>query len=154
MYEISDLKCSGIRAVSKVKRSVYGLVFFLVAYGVFSFSCTQNENFSVSFPDDLPPAKGELYKSVRDASEWENPYLIIGPDAVVVLGVEGMVPPGELPIALAALPKEAWPYGRIVAVQEVGIMSRDDSERIGETLRQTLMILEELDIEVSKWPSS
>jgi len=56
---------------------------------------------------------------VRD---WKNPYLILHGDSVGILdvnnNVERTVKPDELLDALSKLPASAWPYGRVVAIQE------------------------------------
>src|SRR6516164_3601672 len=80
-------------------------------------------------PDDkldarIPKADPTKYKSIRDAKDWANPYLIGRADGVEVTSsalAKGrqVVATKELSKTLAALPVSAWPYGRIVAVQEV-----------------------------------
>ena len=53
---------------------------------------------------------------------WRNPYLIIRVDGVGLLDVGDnltqILDPDKLTEALANLPPSAWPYGRVVAVQE------------------------------------
>ena len=98
--------------------------------------------------------KRQLYQSVRDAGDWRNPYLVVCADGVDVRGIGGRVLPEELASILARLPKEAWPYGRIVAVQEIGIRSGGDDELIRDNLTKVLRILREIGIEVELWPSA
>ncbi len=81
------------------------------------------------------------YMAVHGLDSWENPYIIVQPGMLelhitladantTTLGVGGMLRPvgarrQELNIALdklgdaiTAVPQDAWPYGRVVAVEE------------------------------------
>jgi len=53
---------------------------------------------------------------------WRNPYLVVRADGVALVDFsnneERIFKADELPDALAKLPASAWPYGRVVAVQE------------------------------------
>jgi len=51
-------------------------------------------------------------------------------------------------------PETHWPYGSLVAVQEVGIRLGNDNELIRETLDRVLKRLKTLSIEVPLWPSA
>ncbi len=79
--------------------------------------------------------------TVHSFESWENPYITVQPDMVTVhvlvgdanptsYGIGGMlrplgarrqelnVSPEKLGEALSAIPPSAWPYGRVVAVEE------------------------------------
>jgi hypothetical protein len=90
----------------------------------------------------IPPADPQKYAQVRDTKTWRNPYLIVKKDGIWLLDVsnneERPLNPDRLLDALAALPPSAWPYGRVVAVQEIGIGS-SDADRIA--LRRNRAIL-------------
>jgi len=81
------------------------------------------------------------YMAIHGLDSWENPYIIVQPGMLELhitladanptsLGVGGMLRPAgarrqELNIALdnlgeaiTAVPQDAWPYGRVVAVEE------------------------------------
>jgi hypothetical protein len=81
------------------------------------------------------------YMAIHGLDSWENPYIIVQPGMLELhitladanttsLGVGGMLRPvgarrQELNIALdnlgeavTAVPQDAWPYGRVVAVEE------------------------------------
>ena len=105
-----------------------------------------------SFPNNIPPVDNEEYQSVRDAKHWKNPHLIIRPNGVEVLNVDDLVAPKEIGRVLASLPIDAWPYGSVIAVQEIGIVSGNDDEKIHEVLAEVLATLNALNIEVSRWP--
>jgi hypothetical protein len=69
---------------------------------------------------------------VRDMRQWRNPFLILQKDGVALLDVanseQRLLKPEELAGALAALPASAWPYGRVVAVQEGTPAGSDDDK--------------------------
>jgi hypothetical protein len=64
------------------------------------------------------------------------------------------VSPEKVGNFLAQLPKEAWPYGKIVGVMEAGLRSGNDDKLIQENLDRTLKSLKELGIEARLWPSA
>ena len=79
------------------------------------------------------------YKSIRDANDWENPYLVIRRDGIEVMvkrlpSSRTTVAAADLARTLIGLPVTAWPYGRVVAVQEVSIREADrsDDKSIGQ----------------------
>ena len=63
---------------------------------------------------------------------WRNPYLIIRVDGVGLLDVSNnqqqIIDPDKLPDALAKLPASAWPYGRVVAIQEISANTSDEDK--------------------------
>lgn len=86
------------------------------------------------------PTKGR-YMAIHSFDSWQNPYLTVEPSMLVLhvtqadanptsLGVGGMlrpiaareqavsIRPEELGEAMAAIPQTAWPYGRVVALEE------------------------------------
>jgi hypothetical protein len=99
----------------------------------------------------------EAVHSVRDAKDWKNPYLIVRPDGIEILG---MTPVGRaiavelVPGVLERLPDIAWPYGLIVAVQDVGILSgKKDLARIKANRTKLLRALQGFGVAVDRWPS-
>lgn len=87
-----------------------------------------------------PPSKG-LYLTVQRLEDWQNPSLTVQEKMITIrvtepdanptsLGKGTMLRPEaarqqvlnvdakDLAQALNAIPKEAWPYGRVVAVEE------------------------------------
>jgi hypothetical protein len=101
---------------------------------------------------------------MKDMKNWRNPYLIIRKDGVGLLDVnnneERMLKPEEVLKALADLPPSAWPYGRVVAVQELGIVGSESvgSEQDKVEIRRTKGIvagtLEELHVVINWVPSA
>jgi hypothetical protein len=70
----------------------------------------------------IPAATAEKYRTKADLKNWRNPYVIIRVDGLRLLDVgnneQRLVKPEELLDALAQLPASAWPYGRVVAVEQ------------------------------------
>jgi hypothetical protein len=107
----------------------------------------------------IPPADPEKYAALKDMKAWRNPYLIIRLDGVGLLDVSNseqqIVDPDKLPDALAKLPASAWPYGRVVAIQEI---SANTSDQDHATLRKNRALvagsLEGMKVEINWVPSS
>src|SRR6266576_5240940 len=74
----------------------------------------------------IPKPDPKKYDSVQDAKHWKNPYLIVRPDGIEIIGVapvgRGIVVESVSGL-LERLPDSAWPYGLVVAVQDIGILS-------------------------------
>ncbi len=88
----------------------------------------------------IPPPAKSRFMSVRALESWENPWITVQPDMVTLhvlladpipqAGAGGMLRPigarrQELNVALdklgdavSAIPQSAWPYGRVIAVEE------------------------------------
>jgi hypothetical protein len=70
----------------------------------------------------IPTADAKKYEKFADMKKWQNPYLIIRSDGVGLLDASNnevhILKLEEVLDALAKLPPSAWPYGRVVAVQE------------------------------------
>jgi hypothetical protein len=105
-------------------------------------------------------AAPQRYRSVRDAKDWENPYLVIRRDGIEVIvkrlpSARQTVAAADLQRTLIGLPVSAWPYGRVAAVQEISIRAgdRSDDKPIAENLDTALAILKKLDVTVARWPS-
>ena len=101
----------------------------------------------------IPQADRQLFKSIRDFWDWKNPFLLVGGKEVKILH-RSSVPTEQLISKLAKLPPEAWPYGRVVAVQINPNSSRDGKEKIKQNLAEVIKRLKELGFEVEMWPSA
>jgi hypothetical protein len=60
----------------------------------------------------------------------------------------------DLPEALSAVPDYAWPYGRVVAIQEAPARSREDRVQIRRNEEQAIAIVNSLDTVVDEWTGS
>jgi hypothetical protein len=103
----------------------------------------------------------QLHKSIQDAKDWRNPYLVIRADGIAMIasGIPSgrkTVATAELHQTLIELPANAWPYGKGVAVQDIGIRAGDgrDDDSVNRNREATLTILKVLGVEVERWPSA
>ena len=117
----------------------------------------------------IPRPKRSVYSAVRDARDWNNPYLIAVADGVEVIAVEYGIEVGKTgsdysaPVVSVAevmrfledLPKSAWPYGLVVAVQEGSVCCRypGGEERMRANQVDLMRRLKRAGIAVSRWPS-
>ncbi len=107
----------------------------------------------------IPAADPEKYRDVRESKTWRNPYLIVKPDGVALLDAgnheERYLNPDELTRVLAQLPPSAWPYGRVVAVTESGVLSsEDDKARIRKNRAIVAGTLESMHVLIHWIPSA
>jgi hypothetical protein len=109
----------------------------------------------------IGPANPQRYKPIHESNKWQNPYLVIRRDGIEV--ISNGIPPGRRTVAsidlrriLIDLPVSAWPYGKVVAVQDIGILVADlsDGQQVADNRHVTLAILKTLDITVEEWPSA
>jgi hypothetical protein len=153
---ISHVSVSNSQERQMVRSKTALLVGFLLAQLVASvgIGCAQT---SRSLQDRIPRPDPKKYRSVRNATDWKNPYLIVRPDGIEIVG---MIPGRAIAVesvhgVLERLPDSAWPYGLIVALQDVGILSgKTDLPRIEATRTKLLKLLKQLGIAVDRWPSS
>jgi hypothetical protein len=96
---------------------------------------------------------------MRDMKAWRNPYLIIRVDGVGLLDVSNneqqIVDPDKLPEALARLPASAWPYGRVVAIQELSASASDgDKAKLRKNRALVAGALESMQVVINWVPSA
>jgi hypothetical protein len=104
----------------------------------------------------IPPADPAKYRAAIKG--WQNPYLIIRTDGVGLLDLsnneEHIVKPEQVTDVLAKLPASAWPYGRVVAVQENSVSSEPDRVLIRRNRAIVAGTLEGLHVLINWVPSS
>ncbi len=109
----------------------------------------------------IPAADPAKYRSIRDAKDWLNPFLIVHGNGV--WAISQAIPSGrkfvsthELRRMLVGLPVGAWPYGRVVAASDAGIRAGDgsDDEPIKRNHETVQDILKGLGVRVEWWPSA
>ena len=124
----------------------------------------------------VPLPTKSLYIDVHDPAEWENPFLSVGPDTINLrilmpdanpspAGQGSMLRPvaarrqqlelrlSDLDKAIAAIPPDAWHYGRVIAVAESPEASPKDRPKIRRNVEATIQRLNDLGIVVEEWPS-
>jgi hypothetical protein len=108
----------------------------------------------------IGPARPAEYQRVFEPEGWKNPSVLIEADRLTLF-TQG-VPQGrvvtteaELVAALIHLPVSAWPYGRVVAATEQGIVPIPDTGREGRARnrRRLASALRRLRVQVEWWPA-
>ena len=116
------------------------------------------------------------YVDVHEPGQWANPFLsfdaqminlrIVQADAnPSTLGQGGLLRPAaarreELQIrpknlveALIALPESAWPYGRVVAIEESPLADKRQRPMIRRQIEAAIQQLNDLGVVVVEWPA-
>jgi hypothetical protein len=106
----------------------------------------------------VPPADPTATQRARTPEEWKNPFLVIRSEGVEMVTSNGSSGDNSVSVdrmkeILLSLPVDSWPYGRIVAVQEISIRSRDDDSSIDKNRRELERMLKDLDITINWWPA-
>jgi hypothetical protein len=124
--------------------------------------------------DQIPPPAKSRYMRIHKLKSWSNPFLIIRTHTVTLrVSVAGMPgPPGpmphprvpkwhtaqlqlaDLPEALAALPEESWPYGRVIAVEDDPSATRQQRVQVRRNEEATLKVLNDMGVVVYEWPGN
>ena len=107
----------------------------------------------------IPPADPQKYAGMRDMKAWRNPYLIVRVDGVALLDAtnneQQIVNPDKLLDALAQLPASAWPYGRVVAIQEMAVASsEEDKSKLRKNRALAAGALESMQVLINWVPSA
>jgi hypothetical protein len=122
----------------------------------------------------IPPPSKTRYLAVKTLTSWENPYLTIQGAMVTLhvtladantsdLGVGGILRPtgarrqdlnvrtSDLPAALNAIPQNAWPYGRVVAVEEAHNIPVNDRPDVRRNMETAMKILSDVGVVIYEW---
>ncbi len=125
----------------------------------------------------IPPPAKSRYMAIHTRDSWENPFLIVSAKTVSLKIMYPQPPhsnlvPGtlmqprsarkrelelrlaDLPEALASLPPDSWPYGRVVAVEEDPNEVRSDRISIRRNVEATMEMLNNLGVVVYEWPGA
>jgi hypothetical protein len=124
--------------------------------------------------DQIPPPAKSRYMAIHSKAGWENPFVVVS-DKTVSLRVMNPEPPhsnvlpgnlmqptsarknvlelrlADLPDALAAIPEDRWPYGRVVAVEEDPAEVRSDRVQVRRNVEATMQMLNNLGVVVYEW---
>jgi hypothetical protein len=122
----------------------------------------------------IPLPTKTRYLAVHSLTLWENPYLTIQGSMVTLhvtmadgnkstLGVGGILRPvgarrqdlnvrtSDLPAALNAIPQTAWPYGRVVALEEAHDAPASARPELRRNMEAAIKTLSDLGIVVYEW---
>jgi hypothetical protein len=125
--------------------------------------------------DQIPPPAKSRYMAIRSKAGWENPFLIVSKKTVSLRIMYPPPPqsnllPGNLlqpanarkrvlelrlvdvPEALASMPEESWPYGRVIALEEDPNEVRSNRIPIRRNVEATIEMLNNLGVVVYEWP--
>jgi hypothetical protein len=124
--------------------------------------------------DLIPPPSKARYTAIRSLESWENPYLTVQGNMVTLhvlladsntstLGQGGLLRPvaarrrnldvrlSDLPTALNAIPESAWPYGRVLAIEEAHDTPVSDRPMVRRNLESVIKTLNDLGVVVYEW---
>lgn len=124
--------------------------------------------------EEIPPPLKHRYLNVHSTDAWENPFLSVHRDSVTLrvifprqtsspVDAGTMLHPdaarkqtlevrfADLPEALAAVPDFAWPYGRVVAIEESPTAAVQDRPQVRRNVETAIRIVNDLDIVVDEW---
>jgi hypothetical protein len=119
----------------------------------------------------IPISSKDRYMAIHSFETWENPYLTVQTNMVELhvtrgdanpstLGVGGMFRPeaarrvelnvadDKLGEAVAAVPPDAWPYGRVVAVEEAHHTPPSAEPAVRRNMEKTIAVLNSLGVQV------
>ena len=105
----------------------------------------------------IPPPDPNKYRSVRDARDWQNPYLMVQANGIRPISTVRGTPtmsPADVVAYLEKLPSIAWPYGLVVAVSENGVRTPGDDGLIKRNREELVRFLKEAGVKVELWPSA
>ncbi len=122
----------------------------------------------------IPTPLKSHYLGVTTANSWQNPFIVVGTDSLKVIvfmgdsnpspvGAGGLlrprnarkeieeIEPAKLGEMLSDLPSNAWPYGRVVAIEESKQPERADRAAMRRNMEQALQTLSNLGVVVNEW---
>jgi len=127
--------------------------------------------------EQIPPPSKNRYLAVHTKDAYGNPFLVVHPATVTLTIIyrdqdpngfsaggllrppaarkqEIDVRPDDLPQALSSLPADAWPYGRVVAIEESPTAPRKERVAIRRNVEATIQMLNDLGVVVDEWTGS
>jgi len=119
----------------------------------------------------IPPPSKSRYMAVHSLDSWENPYVTVQSDMVGLhitladanpstLGVGSMLRPvgarrqelnvgmDKLGEAISSIPQSAWPYGRVVAIEEAHKVPPNAEPAVRRNMETTIRRLNDLGVVV------
>ncbi len=119
----------------------------------------------------IPPPSKNRYMAIHTLTSWQNPYLTVQGQMVTLhvlladantsgLGEGTLLRPvgarrqdlnvrmSDLPSALSAVPPSAWPYGRVVALEEAGNVPVSARPEVRRNMEAAMQVLNELGVVV------
>jgi hypothetical protein len=140
------------------------LAAYLLGATIGMISCSQTTSLQTAadtrtctLKNRITPADPAKYRSVADAREWQNPYLMVRVNGIDARPINAAtetptMAPADVISYLEKLPSIAWPYGLVVAVQESGMRASSDDARIKGNREELVRLLEKAGVKVDLWP--
>lgn len=167
------LFCSGCRKEEQAVRHVAANATSAERRSVAASSLLDQERAQLG---QIPLPTKSRYIDVHEPGGWQNPFLSVDTKMIDLritladanpssLGAGGMLRPAaarrqEIQInprnmaqALIALPAAAWPYGRVVAVEEYPLADRKSRPAIRRQIEALIRQLNDLGVVVDEWPA-
>jgi len=122
----------------------------------------------------IPLPTKSRYVAVHSLNDWQNPYMTVQASMITLhvllpddnpseFGQGGVLRPvaarrqeltlrlGDLPDALSAIPEEAWPYGRVIAVEEQGGVAPSERPAVRKNVESVLKSMNDLGVIAVEW---
>lgn len=119
----------------------------------------------------VPPPSKSRFMVIHSIESWDNPYITVQPDMLDIhilqadpnpssVGAGGLlrpvgarrqvvnVDPGKLGEAIASIPTSAWPYGRVVAIEEAHKTPKQMEPQVRRQMEVAIAKLNDLGVEV------
>jgi hypothetical protein len=119
--------------------------------------------------DMIPPPSKTRFMAIHTFDAWENPTITVNPTMLTIhilqadtnpsaAGAGGIlrpvgarreditVAPEKLADAMAAIPATAWPYGRVIAIEEAHKTPKEAEPAVRRTLESAAATLNDLGI--------
>ena len=121
--------------------------------------------------DMIPPPAKTRFMEVHTFDSWDNPWITVQ-DSMITLhvvqadenpsqvGVGGLlrpkgarredvsIAPEKLAEAIAAVPESAWPYGRVIAIEEAHKVPAEKEPAVRRTMEAAINTLSDLGVSV------
>ncbi len=124
--------------------------------------------------DQIPLPTKTRYLAVKSLTAWQNPYLTIQGAMVTLhvtvadantsnLGTGGILRPvgarrqdlnvrtSDLAAAINAIPQNAWPYGRVIAVEEAHDAPASARPQLRSNMEAAMKTLNDIGVVVYEW---
>jgi hypothetical protein len=122
----------------------------------------------------IPLPSKSRYLAVKSLTAWENPYITVQGEMVTLhvtvadanpsqLGTGSILRPvgarrqdlnvrtSDLASAINAVPQTAWPYGRVVAVEEAHNIPAADRPQVRRNMETAMKTLNDIGVVVYEW---
>ncbi len=139
-----------------------------------TISRQQMEEIRVELDREIPPPTKNKYLGVQDLSNWENPSITVQESMLSVHVLMADANPSEyakgtmirpvaarkqeltirvadLPAALNAIPRSAWPYGRVIAIEEAHDAPASVRPTVRRNMEKAMQTLNDLGIVINEW---